>query len=209
MHVVRVGDLRCLCLLMAVAVAVAGCGIHCQHSAARQGNPRVLFQTGLGDITVEVYEKQAPVTAANFLRYVDKHRFKGASFYRTVRPDNQPNNAIKIEVIQGGLKDDEGHHGLQPIEHETTARTGVLHKNGTVSMARAEPGTASSEFFICIGDQPELDYGGKRNSDGQGFAAFGQVVAGMDVVRKIQAQPADGQWLTPDIPITGVKLLSS
>jgi peptidyl-prolyl cis-trans isomerase A (cyclophilin A) len=205
----HIGELRYFFLPLAVAVVVAGCGIHGQRGVVRQGNPRVLFQTDLGDITVEVYEKQAPVTAANFLRYVDEHRFKGASFYRTVRPDNQPNNAIKIEVIQGGLKDDEGHRGLPPIEHESTARTGVLHRNGTVSMARTEPGTASSEFFISIGDQPELDFGGKRNSDGQGFAAFGQVVSGMDVVRKIQAQPADGQWLTPDIPITGVKLLSS
>jgi len=204
----HVGELRYLILPLAIALVVAGCGVPRQRGAARQGNPRVVFQTGLGDITMEVYKKQAPVTAANFLRYVDKHRFKGASFYRTVRPDNQPNNAIKIEVIQGGLKDDEGHRGLPPIEHETTARTGVLHRDGTVSMARAEPGTASSEFFICIGDQPELDFGGKRNPDGQGFAAFGRVISGMEVVRRIQAQPADGQWLTPDIPITAVKLLS-
>jgi peptidyl-prolyl cis-trans isomerase A (cyclophilin A) len=159
-------------------------------------------------MTIEVYARQAPTTAGNFLRYVKDRRFKGATFYRAVRMDNQPNNAVKIEVIQGGLKDDEAHRGLPPIEHETTARTGILHKNGTVSMARAEPGTASSEFFICIGDQPELDFGGKRNPDGQGFAAFGKVVSGMDVVRKIQAAPADGQWLATDIPITEVKLLS-
>jgi peptidyl-prolyl cis-trans isomerase A (cyclophilin A) len=148
------------------------------------------------------------VTAGNFLRYVREHRFKGATFYRTVRMDNQPNNAIKIEVIQGGLGEDEKKRGLPAIAHETTAATGLHHKNGTVSMARAEPGTASSEIFICIGDQPELDFGGKRNPDGQGFAAFGQVISGMDVVRKIQAQPADGQWLTPAIPISAVRLLS-
>jgi peptidyl-prolyl cis-trans isomerase A (cyclophilin A) len=168
----------------------------------------VLIQTDLGDITMEVFEKQAPVTAANFLRYVDEDRYDEASFYRTVRMDNQPDKPIKIEVVQGGLKDDEGRHGLPPIAHETTARTGVLHKDGTVSMARAEPGTASSEFFISIGDQPELDFGGKRNSDGQGFAAFGKVVSGMDVVRKIQAQPADGQWLNPEVRIRRVALLS-
>ena len=151
MHVVRVGDLRCLCLLMAVAVAVAGCGIHCQHSAARQGNPRVLFQTDLGDITIEVYEKQAPVTAANFLRYVDKHRFKGASFYRTVRPDNQPNNAIKIEVIQGGLKDDEGHHGLQPIEHGRQVRD-LCMDDSQIGLQPLELVTAAARFRADVVD---------------------------------------------------------
>lgn len=169
-------------------------------------NSRVVMKTQLGDITIEVYEKQAPVTSANFARYVVERRFQGATFYRTVRLDNQPDNVVKIEVIQGGLKDDLDSLALPPIPHETTAITGILHKDGTVSMARREPGTASSEFFICIGDQPELDFGGKRNPDGQGFAAFGRVVAGMDVVRRIQAQPADGQMLNPKIAIREVSL---
>jgi peptidyl-prolyl cis-trans isomerase A (cyclophilin A) len=202
--------MRYLIVALCLAGLISGCSGPGKRGTAPSlpVTPRVLIKTSLGDITIEVYARQAPTTASNFLRYVKDHRFKGASFYRTVRMDNQPNNAIKIEVIQGGLKDDEGRHGLPPIEHETSARTGLLHKDGTVSMARAEPGTASSEFFISIGDQPELDFGGKRNPDGQGFAAFGRVISGMDVVRKIQAQPADGQWLTPDIPITAVKLLS-
>jgi peptidyl-prolyl cis-trans isomerase A (cyclophilin A) len=162
-------------------------------------NPKVLIKTSLGDIEIEIYEKEAPITAANFLRYVDEGRFQGATFYRTVRLDNQPNNDIKIEVIQGGLKADTHPHSLPPIEHETTAKTGIIHRDGVISMARNEPGTASSEFFICIDDQPELDFGGKRNPDGQGFAAFGRVMRGMEVVRKIHIQPATGQWLEPGI----------
>jgi peptidyl-prolyl cis-trans isomerase A (cyclophilin A) len=167
-------------------------------------NSQVIIETELGDIKVEIFENKCPVTAANFLRYVEDNRFRGATFYRTVTMDNQPDNDIKIEVIQGGLGEDSLGLGLPPIGHETTAGTGVLHEDGTISMARLEPGTASSEFFICIGDQPELDFGGKRNPDGQGFAAFGKVIGGMGVVRKIQRQPADGQWLAPQIPITRV-----
>jgi peptidyl-prolyl cis-trans isomerase A (cyclophilin A) len=179
----------------------------CQGCAVR--NPQVVIQTELGDVIVEIYEKEAPITASNFLRYVRESRFEGATFYRTVTMDNQPDNDVKIEVIQGGLGDDEERLGLPPIEHETTAATGVTHLDGTISMARAEPGTASSEFFICIGDQPELDFGGKRNPDGQGFAAFGRVIRGMDVVRKIQTRPADGQWLNPQIRILEVSLIPS
>jgi peptidyl-prolyl cis-trans isomerase A (cyclophilin A) len=186
-----------LLLWLLVAVFLAGCG---------DGNPRVMIKTEFGDITVEIYEHKCPITAANFLRYVEEDRFQGATFYRVVTMDNQPNNDIKIEVIQGGLGEDSLGLGLPPIEHEPTDRTGILHRDGTISMARLEPGTASSEFFICIGDQPELDYGGKRNPDGQGFAAFGRVISGMDVVRKIQARPADGQWLTPEVRIAGVTL---
>jgi peptidyl-prolyl cis-trans isomerase A (cyclophilin A) len=166
--------------------------------------PRVLIKTELGDITVDIYEKDAPVTAANFLKYVDNNLFEGATFYRVVTVDNQPNNDVKIEVIQGGLASGESEKGFPPIEHETTVKTGIEHKDGVISMARNEPGSASSEIFICINDQPELDFGGKRNPDGQGFAAFGLVIEGMDVVRKIQQQPAEGQMLNPQIKIYSV-----
>jgi peptidyl-prolyl cis-trans isomerase A (cyclophilin A) len=91
--------------------------------------------------------------------------------------------------------------GFEPIRLERTRDTGLRHQDGTVSMARAEPDTATSDFFVCIGDQPELDFGGQRNPDGQGFAAFGRVVKGMDVVRRIQLAPADGQTLTPPVSI--------
>jgi peptidyl-prolyl cis-trans isomerase A (cyclophilin A) len=170
-------------------------------------NPRILIKTDLGDITVEIFEQKAPITASNFLKYVDEGRFKGACFYRVVRMDNQPRNKIKIEVIQGGLRYTRRKRILTPIEHETTQKTGVLHLDGTISMARNKPGSAASEFFICIGDQPELDFGGRRNPDGQGFAAFGKVVMGMDVVKKIHQLPDDGQMLTSRVAIHDVSRL--
>ena len=168
-------------------------------------NPKVMIRTELGDIQVEICERQAPVTAANFLRYVDAGLFKGASFYRVVRLDNQPNNAVKIEVIQGGLEFFKDKKPFPPIPHETTDKTGVLHRDGTISMARLAPGSADSEFFICIGDQPELDFGGKRNPDGQGFAAFGRVIEGLDVIRKIQQQPDEGQMLKQRVLIEDIE----
>ncbi len=166
-------------------------------------NPRVRMRTEMGDIWFEVDLERAPITAANFLRYVDEGRFDGAVFYRVVTVNNQPDNDVKIEVIQGGLGRTESLARLDPIAHETTAQSGIRHRDGTLSMARSAPGSASSEFFICVGDQPELDFGGRRNPDGQGFAAFGRVVQGMEVVLRIQRQPAERQML-----VTPVKILS-
>jgi peptidyl-prolyl cis-trans isomerase A (cyclophilin A) len=167
----------------------------------------VLIETEQGDIRVEVFAQAAPVTAANFLRYVDEGRFAGAFFYRVVTMANQPENAVKIEVIQGGLGFQESENRLPPIPHETTAETGILHTDGTLSMARSAPGSASSEFFICIGDQAALNLGGERNPDGQGFAAFGRVVEGMEVVRAIQQGAADGQMLREVVRILNVRRL--
>jgi len=172
-------------------------------------NPHILIQTDLGDIVVELYPQQAPITVNNFLRYVAENRFADAAFYRVVRADNQPDNKIKIAVIQGGLQVDEHPLMLPPIPHETTQQTGLRHEDGTLSMARNEPGSASSEFFICVGDEPELDFGGKRNPDGAGFAAFGKVLAGHDVVQKIHQSPAREQALEPNIAIIGMELVSS
>lgn len=169
--------------------------------ACKKDYPLVEFKTAQGSFIVEVYTDKAPVTAGNFLKYVRENRYKDAEFYRVVTMDNQPENDIKIEVIQGGLWEDEHPDRLPPIKHETTRETGILHKNGVISMARNRPGTASDAFFICIGDQPELDYGGKRNPDGQGFAAFGKVIKGMDVVKIIQQQNAENQYLQPHIPL--------
>jgi peptidyl-prolyl cis-trans isomerase A (cyclophilin A) len=165
----------------------------------------VSVETDFGGIVLALHPRQAPLTVSNFLRHVDEKRFVNACFYRVVHMHNQPNNDVKIEVIQGGLKDDEHPQSLRPIAHETTQQTGILHQDGVISMARNEPGSASSEFFICINDQPDLDFGGRRNPDGQGFAAFGRVITGMDVVRKIQSQPADGQYLLKDIAIRNIK----
>ncbi|MCU0451710.1 MAG: peptidylprolyl isomerase [Bernardetiaceae bacterium] len=164
------------CGLMALAFLAA-----CKTTA-----PRVRMDTDAGTIVVEVYPDKAPITAQNFLRYVDERRFDGAAFYRVVRLDNQPTSPVKIEVIQGGLDSTHRDRRLPAIEQETTNRTGLRHVDGAISMARREPNSGASEFFICINNQPELDFGGKRNPDGNGFAAFGRVVKGMDVVRRIQ-----------------------
>lgn len=165
-------------------------------------NPKVFISTEAGDIIIEIYADKAPITSANFLTLVGTGTFdEKACFYRVVRPDNQPNNPVKIEVIQGGLVVDSLIDIFQPIAHETTAQTGVIHTDGTISMARSEPGTASTEFFICIGDQPELDFGGKRNPDGQGFAAFGKVIEGMDIVKKIQQMKDENQYLKKPVKI--------
>lgn len=166
----------------------------------------VVIRTELGDIQVALYLKQAPVTCANFLEYVDRFGEAGGTFYRTVTPDNQPDKAVKIEVIQGGFNPENmDSSDIRPVPLERTNKTGLSHTNGTLSMARDDPDSGSTEFFICIGDQPELDFGGKRNPDGQGFAAFGRVIRGMDIVKKIQLSPADGQSLNPPVRIIKIK----
>jgi peptidyl-prolyl cis-trans isomerase A (cyclophilin A) len=172
-----------------------------------EGLPRVLLRTDRGDIEVEVDTARAPATAANFLRYVDGGFYDGGRFHRTVRRSNQPGQSIKIEVIQGGAIPSREAGGFPPIALERTSVTGLRHKDGALSMARDGPDTATSDFFICIGDQPSLDHGGGRNADGQGFAAFGRVVKGMEVVRTIQGSPADGQHLTPPIVIRSARRL--
>ncbi len=185
--------------LFLLAVLFTGCGTQ---------YPRIMMKTELGEITLEVYPDKAPVTATNFLTYVDENRFEGAVFYRIVRSDNQPGDSIRIAVIQGGLYEDNHPSMLTPIAHETTEQTGILHKDGVLSMARWHPSTATSEFFICVGDQPELDFNGKRNPDKQGFAAFGKVIDGMDVVKKIHQLPVEGQYENPTVKILKVSRLN-
>jgi peptidyl-prolyl cis-trans isomerase A (cyclophilin A) len=166
---------------------------------------RVLIETEKGTIEVEIAARKAPLTAANFLKYVDGKFYDGGQFHRTVRQDNQPKDKVRIEVIQAGINPRREKDSLPAIKLERTNKTGLAHKNGTISMARDGPNTATSDFFICIGNQPALDFGGKRNPDGQGFAAFGRVVKGMDVVKKIQAGPAKGQTLTPPVKILKIR----
>jgi peptidyl-prolyl cis-trans isomerase A (cyclophilin A) len=166
---------------------------------------RVIVQTGRGDIEIEIDAAHAPVTAANFLQYVDRALYDGGRFHRTVRPDNQRDKPVKIAVIQGAARADRAKEFLPPIALERTSATGLRHTDGAVSMARGGPDTATDQFFICVGDQPELDFGGKRNPDGQGFAVFGRVIRGMDVVRSIQGAPASGETLTPAITITRMR----
>ncbi|MFZ4794531.1 MAG: penicillin acylase family protein [Blastocatellia bacterium] len=172
-----------------------------------QDEIRVRIETELGPIVVTVDAKRAPATAANFLRYVDGAHYDGGRFHRTVttRPDNQPVSPVKIDVIQGGVAPAREKSGFAPIPLERTSMTGLRHLDGVISMARLGPDTATSDFFICVGAQPELDFGGKRNPDGQGFAAFGRVVEGMEIVRKIHHSPVREQSLTPPIAIGKVR----
>lgn len=169
----------------------------------------VLIQTDMGNLTVELYPEKAPHTVSNFLSHVENGDYTNSVFYRVVRMDNQSQSKVKIEVIQGGLFHDEVLDTIAPIIHETTRETGILHSDGVISMARMQPGSASTEFFICIGDQPSLDYGGDRNPDMQGFAAFGKVIDGMDVARAIQALPDEGQYLKEQVLIREIRLITS
>ncbi len=175
------------------------------HAQEERGGPRVEVTTQAGSFVLEVDTLKAPVTARNFLHYVDGGFYDGGSFYRTVTPENQPGDSIRIEVIQAGIDEDRRGETLPPIPLERTSGTDLRHTDAAVSMARDGPDTAVASFFICVGNQPELDFGGRRNPDGQGFAAFGRVVEGMDVVRAINASPAEGQSLTPAILILSVR----
>ena len=164
-----------------------------------------LIKTSLGDLQIEIYPEKAPLTVANFLKYVDQKLYDGTNFFRVCTPENEKDRKIKIEVIQGGEVAE--NKQFKPIPIETTSQTGLLHQNGTLSMARDQPNSATSSFFICIGNQPELDFAGKRNPDGQGFAAFGKVIKGMQVVRKIQAQKEKGQYLIDPVTIESIRRL--
>ncbi len=160
---------------------------------------KVLVATELGEIELELDAGRAPLTAANFLKYVDGKYFDGGSFLRNLTPKNQHAAKTPIEIIQAVVAADED--AFPAIALEKTSLTGLKHLDGTVSMARREYGCATSSFFICVGDQPALDFGGSRHPDGQGFAAFGKVIRGMDIVRKIHTSRTQGEQLTPPIRI--------
>ena len=161
--------------------------------------------TEMGDIKIELYPERAPLTVENFLAYVESGAYTNSSFFRVCTPENEADREIKIEVIQGG---DVPEAQLRPaISLETTEETGLKHLDGTLSMARLEVNTAQSNFFICIGDQPELDFAGLRHPDGQGFAAFGQVLSGMEVVRTIQRQKEINQYLLDSVSIERISLV--
>jgi peptidyl-prolyl cis-trans isomerase A (cyclophilin A) len=170
---------------------------------------RTQVKTSLGEFVIAVDVKVAPITVANYLAYVDGRFLDNGAVYRIVALENQtPDTKYKIEVVQWGMNlPDDKPAPFQPIVHETTKQTGLQHLDGTVSMARSGPGTASAEFFICIGDQPELDFGGHRNPDGLGFAAFGRVVKGMEVVRAIHKRGGQNQYLKNPIVVTSVRRL--
>jgi peptidyl-prolyl cis-trans isomerase A (cyclophilin A) len=166
-----------------------------------EGPTLVTITTGLGDIEISVDTVRAPNTAANFLRYVTGRHYNGGAFFRSVTLDNQPNNEVKIEVIQARVNLERIEDRFEAIQLERTDATGIYHIDGAISMARGAPNSATSSFFICIGNQPSLDFGGARNPDGQGFAAFGRVTRGQEVVKLIQQQSTSGQQLEPPIQI--------
>ena len=201
----RIRKFLTLAALLVFATAAAA-ALRAAWPLQESGRVRAVIETELGEIEVELDAERAPVTVANFLRYVDAGYYTGGVFHRTVKlqPDNQPNNTVKIEVIQAGPNP--GRKELFPaISLERTSKTDLRHVDGAISMARLAPDTAQGDFFICIGDQPDLDFAGKRNPDGQGFAAFGRVVRGMEVVRKIHQSPVEAQRLTPPVKILRVR----
>lgn len=164
---------------------------------------KVALETSLGRIVIEIETVRAPITAKNFLRYVDNRRFDGIDFYRAMR------NGPETGLIQAGQRDPR--RLFPPIAHEPTSQTGVTHVDGAISMARFAPGTATADFSIMVGAQPYLDAGPLGGGDQLGYAAFGKVIEGMDVVRKILASPISptegegvmrGQMLAPKIRIT-------
>jgi peptidyl-prolyl cis-trans isomerase A (cyclophilin A) len=178
-----------------------------QQAGAPAALPHVVIVTAAGAIEVEIDTARAPITAANFLRYVDAGLYDAGRFHRAVRPETESRTDYPIQVIQAGIDPARRREGFPAIALERTNGTRIRHGDGVLSMARGGVDSATSDFFVCIGDQPELDFGGRRNADGQGFAAFGRVVSGMDVVRKIQASPvaAGTQNLTPPVGIVSAR----
>lgn len=185
------------CLLMVVAC----------NNQPKQGLPHVIIETGYGDIEIELYTNRAPLTANAFLNYIDSGYYNRCNFYRVLNMYNQPSIAPKAFLIQGGIwkSNNALAQSLPGIPHESTKQTGILHKEGTISMARNEPGSAGPEFFIMVEDETGFDYGGENMADGLGFAAFGAVVKGMSIVRKIQNQKEVNQYLQPPIFINKIR----
>lgn len=186
------------------------CSYFSCHPKKSYKEPTVKIETNFGDIIVELYPEKAPKAVAAFLSYVDSGYYKDGSFYRVLKAEDQPSGSFKADLIQGGIWETKNkiQIKLPGIPHETTKQTGILHKDGTISMARLAPGTASTEFFIVIDDQPAYDYGGDANNDGQGFAAFGKVIEGMEVVRQIHEQPDNETSFTPAIAIKNIVRLN-
>lgn len=171
-------------------------------------DPHLLIETGLGDIEIEVYPDKAPKTVTAFLAYVDSGYYNKSSFYRVLKSD-QFSSPTNTGIIQGGIWQTKPtlKATVTGIEHETTKQSGLTHQSGTISLARTTAGSANTEFFICIGDQSPLDFGRRGTEDGQGFAAFGKVIKGMSIVRKIQAEKSTGDKFDAGITISKISRL--
>lgn len=178
-------------------------------AAADPPLPPVVVQihTAEGDITVALDVEQAPVSTCNFVRYLRAGRYRDARFFRTVVAETN-DNPNPIDVIQAETTAGSDDPGFGPILLERTRDTGLSHRAGTISMARDGADTATSSFFIVVEDAPALDFGGGRHADGQGFAAFGQVTQGLDLVRAIQSRPATEEQLNTPVLISDIELLS-
>lgn len=171
-------------------------------------NPHVLITTRLGDIELELFPDKAPKTVAAFLSYVDQGLYNNTSFYRVLKTDEMPTD-FNTGIIQGGIYQSNSNMigKIKPIVHESTQQTGLSHLSGTVSFASLGAGTATTEFFICIGDQLTLDAGESGTTDKQGYAAFGKVFKGMGIVRKIQNQSSHGDKFDEKIDILKIERL--
>jgi peptidyl-prolyl cis-trans isomerase A (cyclophilin A) len=197
----QLGTLTIGCCLLAISLLV-GCGT----AAKNSDTVEIEIKTVEGTVVAELYPKQAPESVKAFLAIVDQGLYKRSYFYRILSDENQPSNAPKAELIQGGLwSRTKKRPELPHIPHETTQQTGLTHSTGTLSLAREEPGSASSEFFITLSDLPGFDFGGENNADGQGYAAFGRVISGMDIIRKIYRKPETDQYFDPPVMIVDIQ----
>ncbi len=177
-------------------------------SLAASGKPRVVIKTNHGAIVVELEAQRAPLTSANFLRYVVAGAYDGGSFFRASRDPDTPTNGTIVGAPRPKVRP------FPPIAHESTTMTGLRHTTGTISLGRFAPGTATSDFFICAGPEPYLDAHPEAPGDNLGYAAFGQVIEGLPVVAKILSLPTNGktkfadqrgQWLKPPVPIRSMR----
>jgi peptidyl-prolyl cis-trans isomerase A (cyclophilin A) len=195
---------KSLASILVLGATVTLVGVGGQSPQLAPGEVPVRLDTAHGAIVLAIDTAHAPVTAGNFLKYVDGGFYDGGRFHRATREDNytpNPPNRPMMNIIQGGINPERRSDGFDPIPLERTSVTGLKHVVGAVSMARGGPDSARSDFFILLDDQPSLDFGGLRFDDGQGGAVFGRVLEGLDVVRAIQQQPVEGQNLTPPVPI--------
>lgn len=168
--------------------------------------PKIVIETAFGDIELTLFANKAPKTTAAFLSYINAGWYNHAQFYRVLHFDNQPSNAPKSLLIQGGIWKTNYQQAIsvKGIPHESTQETGIKHKAGVISLARGAPGTAGTEFFICVDDEPGLDFGGENVPDQLGYSAFGKVTKGMDIVLKIHGQKERNQYFEPPITIFSI-----
>lgn len=198
--------LQSICMKKFVVVAVLAFLFSCSHQ--QYDNPHVLINTNLGDIEIELYPSKAPKTVAAFVSYIEKGIYDNSSFYRVLKAEEFSTD-FNTGLIQGGIWKTAAQKSkdIPGINHESTKLSGLTHTDGIISMARTDTGTAKTEFFICIGDQSPLDFGRRGTADGQGFAAFGKVFSGMNIVHKIQAQQSHGDAFDNFIVIKSITKL--